>query len=60
MGRRSLVAKRHIPKGVKITKSMLTVKKPGDGIHSQFMDIIIGRIARVNIAEDEIITWEMI
>ncbi len=58
--RRSIHAKVNIPKGTKITKDMLIIKRPGYGIKPKFIDMIIGREAKQDIAEDQWITWEMI
>lgn len=58
--RRSIIAKCDIPKGTVITKETLVVKRPGYGIAPKFMDIVVGRTARVDIKEDEWITWEMV
>ena len=60
LARRSLVAAGDIPKGVKITRKMLEVKRPGYGIPTKMMDIVIGRRAKIHIEEDDILTWEMI
>ena len=60
LGRRSLVATCNIPKGTKITKKMLDVKRPGYGIHPKMMNVVVGRVARVDIEEDDILTWEMV
>lgn len=58
--RRSTHAKVNIPKGTKITKNMLMIKRPGYGIKPKFIDIIVGKEAKRDIEEDEWITWEMI
>ena len=58
--RRSLVAARAIPAGTVITADMLCVKRPGTGIAPRYVDIVPGRIARVDIDEDDVITWEMV
>jgi len=60
LGRRSLVAACNIPKGTQIAKEMIDVKRPGYGIHSKMMNVVIGRVAKTNIEEDDILTWEMI
>jgi len=60
LARRSLVAACNIPRGTKISKKMITVKRPGYGIHPKMMEIIVGRTAKVNIEEDDILTWEML
>lgn len=58
--RRSLVAARAIPCGKEITASDLIAKRPGTGISPKYQDIVIGRHARTDIAEDTVLTWEMI
>lgn len=58
--RKSIVAVKPIKKGTVINTSMLACKRPGTGIYPQFMDIVVGREAKVDIAEDEILKWEMI
>ncbi|MCX7748478.1 MAG: N-acetylneuraminate synthase family protein [Clostridia bacterium] len=59
-GRRSLVANMAIPKGTRISREMVTTKRPGFGIKPNLIDIVIGREAKVDIDEDDILTWEMI
>ena len=58
--RRSIIAKTDIPKGTKITKDKLIIKRPGYGIKPKFIDIIIGREAKIDIKADQWITWDMI
>lgn len=60
IARRSLVAACDIAKGTIITEEMIAVKRPGFGIPVRHMDIVIGRPARCDIEEDDILTWEMI
>ena len=36
------------------------VKRPGFGIMPKHIDHVVGRQARVDIEEDDIITWEMV
>jgi len=59
-GRRSLIAARAIPRGSRIERSMLAVKRPGFGIRPKFIDLVVGRVARVDIEEDTVLTWEML
>ncbi len=59
-GRRSLHAKTSIAKGQVITADMITSKRPGLGIPPYLADIVVGRTAKRDIAEDQWITWEMI
>ena len=58
--RRSIHAKVDIPKGTKITRDMLIIKRPGYGIKPKFIDMVVGREAKKDIREDEWISWEMI
>jgi len=60
LARRSIHARIDIPKGTKLARDMLIVKRPGLGIHPRFLDIVAGREATRNIEADEWITWEMI
>jgi sialic acid synthase SpsE len=57
--RRSLVAATDIEAGTKITKEMLTWKRPGTGISPKNIELVIGRKALVDIKEDDILTWEL-
>lgn len=59
LGRRSLVAACRIPKGAAIARKMLEVKRPGYGIPVKMMGELIGRIALVDIGEDDILNWKM-
>jgi len=59
-GRRSLIAARAIPRGTRIERSMIAVKRPGFGIRPKFVDLVVGRVARVDIEEDAVLTWEML
>ncbi len=58
--RRSVVAACAIPAGTLISAEMLCVKRPGHGIAPKFIDTLVGRVARVDIDEDEILVWEML
>jgi N-acetylneuraminate synthase/N,N'-diacetyllegionaminate synthase len=58
--RRSVVAAAAIPAGTVITADMLTVKRPGHGVKPKFIDLLVGRAARVDIAEDDVVTWDMV
>jgi sialic acid synthase SpsE len=58
--RRSVVATCRIAAGTTITREMLTTKRPGHGILPKFIDALVGRIAAVDIDEDEVLTWEMV
>ncbi len=58
--RRSIVAKTDIPRGTKITEDMLDFKRPGTGIAPKFLELVVGRTAKKDIKNDEIIKWEHI
>jgi len=58
--RRRIIANVNIPKGTIIQREMVTSKRSGIGLLPKFMDIIVGREARVDIKEDEPIEWHKI
>ena len=58
--RRSIISKVKIPKGTIIAEDMLTFKRPGTGIPPLLVNVVVGRSAKVNIDEDEIISWDMV
>ena len=58
--RRSIVTNRDIPAGAAITRDMLTFKRPGTGIYPKFVDVVVGRTAKNDIAEDTVLEWSMI
>ena len=60
LARRSLIAACDIPEGTVITREHLVVKRPGFGIKPKHIDHVIGRRARVDIEQDDVITWEMV
>lgn len=60
IARKSIIAKVDIPKGIKITKNMIIIKRPGKGIEPKYLSRVVGRIAKKNIRKDELITWETI
>jgi sialic acid synthase SpsE len=58
--RRSVTSAAPIPRGTVITRAMLTYKRPGTGISPRFLDLVVGRTARVDIPEDTTLTWDMV
>lgn len=58
--RRSIVASNDIKKGEEITKDNITFKRPGTGISPSKVDKIIGMNANKDIAEDTLLTYEML
>jgi sialic acid synthase SpsE len=60
LARRSVVAATAIPAGTTITRQMLTTKRPGYGVKPKDIDHLVGRLARVDIEVDDVITWDMV
>ena len=58
--RRSLVAKRFIPKGKVIEYDDLTFKRPASGISPKFIDEVVGKKVDKDIIEDRILKWEFL
>jgi sialic acid synthase SpsE len=58
--RRSVTSAVAIPKGSVVTRAMLTYKRPGTGISPRFFELVVGRVASVDIPEDTTLTWEML
>lgn len=58
--RRSLVLTRDMKAGEVIAKEDLMPKRPGTGIAPTYADVVIGRAVKGDLAEDTILTWEMI
>jgi sialic acid synthase SpsE len=58
--RRSVTSAVGIRRGETITRGMLTYKRPGTGISAKHLDLVVGRVARVDIPEDTTLTWEMV
>src|SRR5439155_27371010 len=56
----SLIAARRIPKGTQIERDMIVIKRPGYGIRPKLIDLVIGRVAKMDIDEDTVLTWEML
>ena len=56
--RRSIVAKEDMKKGEIITRDKITFKRPGTGISPSDLHIIIGRTAKNEIKEDDLIDWK--
>lgn len=53
--RRSIVAKKDIYIGETITEDILTFKRPGTGISPKYLSNILGKKAKSNIKEDDLI-----
>jgi len=56
--RRSLVASGKLRKGEKLTREMIEIKRPADGIEPGKLDDVIGRRLARDLDEDQPITWD--
>jgi N,N'-diacetyllegionaminate synthase len=60
LGRRSLIVTRDLPAGTVLEPDMLTRKRPGFGIAPKHLELVLGRPLKVDVEEDEILTWDMV
>lgn len=58
VARKSLVAADDLPAGTVLTKDMLVVKRPGDGIEPKFYEKILGFKLNRDVRRDEVLKWE--
>ena len=56
VARKSIVARVNISKGERFTGENLAVKRPGTGISPMRWDHVLGKIAKKDFREDEVIT----
>lgn len=56
--RRSLIIKRNVKKGSKLTREDLTYKRPGTGISPAEMKYVLGRTAARNLRPDQLLEWK--
>lgn len=56
--RRSIVAAKDLKEGTVLTKEMFEYKRPGNGIKPEFIDVVVGKVLKRDLMEDEPITWE--
>lgn len=57
---RSIVARVPIAPGTRLAPEHLTLKRPGTGLPPREWNNVVGRVARVSLAADQPITWEVI
>lgn len=55
---RSVVSLQPIAKGTRIAEGMVWTKRPGTGIPAKRLDDVIGKLAKVDIPTDHLISWE--
>ena len=56
--RRSIVANSVIPKGTKIRKNMLSIKRPATGISPSKLNLVIGKNAKKRISFNQTVKWD--
>jgi N-acetylneuraminate synthase len=56
--RKSLVASTDLPKGTKLTREMIEIKRPEGGIAPADLDKVLGSTLKHGIDEDMLIRWE--
>jgi N,N'-diacetyllegionaminate synthase len=59
LARRSLVAARDIPVGTRLTRTLIAVKRPGTGLPPAMLPSLLGRIARVDVPADCLLTPDL-
>ncbi len=55
--RKSITASKDLKQGTKIQESDLMIKRPADGIEPKYVEMILGKILKINIKKDSAITW---
>jgi N-acetylneuraminate synthase/N,N'-diacetyllegionaminate synthase len=60
VARKSIVSRFFIPKGERLTREMLDIKRPGTGLSPALFENIIGKETRKSISADVPIRAEMI
>src|SRR3989344_3170146 len=55
--RRSVVSNQFIKGGTVITKDMISIKRPGNGIPPKYFNIFVGKTAKKDIKPDSLIKW---
>lgn len=58
--RRSVTAAVAIPRGTRISREMLALKRPGAGLPPKFLPMLVGRVAKADIRANEQLSWEMV
>jgi sialic acid synthase SpsE len=57
---RHIVANCDIPAGTKLTAAMLEGKRPEHGLSPEYLDIFIGRVTKLDLRENEALSWDHI
>jgi len=57
---RHIVANCDIPVGTKLTAEMLEGKRPENGISPEYLDFFIGRVTKLDLKENDPLSWDHI
>lgn len=60
IARKSLVAATVIPKGTQVTRDMIDIKRPGTGIETKHLALVVGKRAEKTIKKDTVLKWDML
>jgi len=60
VARKSVVAARTLPAGRIIEAADLAIKRPGHGIAPGDLERVIGRRAAIDLARDDVLTWDLL
>ncbi len=58
VARKSVVARRDIASGERISRENVAIKRPGHGIQPKDIDKVMGLMVTTDVAADSVITWE--
>lgn len=56
----SIIAMQEIKKGSKITSDMIDIRRPGSGISPNNYDIVLTKIAKLDISKETPLIWDML
>ncbi|MEK6675326.1 MAG: N-acetylneuraminate synthase family protein [Planctomycetota bacterium] len=57
---KSVVSATFIPSGTRLTRELLTIKRPGGGIVPRDLSKLIGRVSVAFIPSDTVLSWDMV
>jgi N-acetylneuraminate synthase len=60
IARKSLVTATAIPRGTRITRDMIDMKRPGTGIETKHLRLVVGKRACRAIKKDTVLQWDML
>lgn len=58
VARKSIVAKTSLPAQTKLSAEMLTMRRPGHGLPSKYLPVVLGRTLRVPVSEGTVLSWD--